>query len=52
MAVHTNGDWANGHAGNGSGHGVELVPGSGPAAVPVSGNVHDEAPEPQRTLFS
>ena len=56
VETHRNG---NGHAANGIGPTVELVLdtghvsayGNGHAAVPVNG-YHDEAPEPQQSLFS
>ena len=43
----------NGHHANGVGPSFELVPvGNGHAAVPVNGNGrHDEAPEPQQSIF-
>ena len=61
-AVEVNGNGTNGHHANGIGPTVELVLanghhangiGTGHAAAPVNGNGHhDEAPEPQQSLFS
>ena len=43
----------NGYDANGIGPTVELVPANGHAPAPVNGNGYDdEAPEPQRSLFS
>ena len=59
-AVEVNGNGTNGHHANGIGPTVELAlgnghhpNGNGHAPAPVNGNGHhDEAPEPQRSLFS
>ena len=59
-AVEVNGNGTNGHHADGIGPTVELLlanghhaNGNGHAPAPVNGNGHsDEAPEPQRTLFS
>ena len=59
-ALDTSGANGNGHHADGIGPTVELVPvngrhanGNGHAPAPVNGNGHhDEAPEPQQSLFS
>ena len=57
VAVNGNGHHANGNGHEAIGPTVELVPvnGHGHAPAPVNGNGnghHDEAPEPQQSLFS
>ena len=57
--VNGNGKHTNGHHDDGIGPTVELllssdhkVNGNGPVPTPVNGHHHDEAPEPQQSLFS
>ena len=53
VEVHTNGANGNGHHADDIGLTVELALGNGHAPAPVNGNGHhDEAPEPQQSLFS